>query len=40
MKFKLDENLPYELAEDLTRLGHEADTVFSAKGWPVQMTQL
>ncbi|MFZ1009979.1 MAG: DUF5615 family PIN-like protein [Candidatus Sulfotelmatobacter sp.] len=29
MKFKLDENLPCELAEDLMRLGHEADTVFS-----------
>lgn len=29
MKFKLDENLPLELAEDLTRLGHEADTVYS-----------
>jgi hypothetical protein len=39
MKFKLDENLPYELAEDLTRLGHEADTVFS-EGLAVRMTQL
>ena len=29
MKFKLDENLPRELADDLTNLGHEADTVFS-----------
>jgi predicted nuclease of predicted toxin-antitoxin system len=29
MKFKLDENLPLELADDLTRLGHDADTVFS-----------
>jgi predicted nuclease of predicted toxin-antitoxin system len=29
MKFKLDENLPRELADDLLRLGHEADTVYS-----------
>jgi predicted nuclease of predicted toxin-antitoxin system len=29
MKFKLDENLPQELAEDLVRLGYETDTVFS-----------
>jgi predicted nuclease of predicted toxin-antitoxin system len=29
MKFKLDENLPLELADDLTRLGHDADTVVS-----------
>ncbi len=29
MKFKLDENLPLELAEDLTRLGHDTDTVVS-----------
>ena len=29
MKFKLDENLPLELADDLTSLGHEADTVNS-----------
>ena len=29
MKFKLDENLPLELADDLTSLGHEADTVHS-----------
>jgi predicted nuclease of predicted toxin-antitoxin system len=29
MKFKLDENLPQELAEDLVRLGHDADTVVS-----------
>ncbi|HUO26562.1 MAG TPA: DUF5615 family PIN-like protein [Candidatus Aquilonibacter sp.] len=28
MRFKLDENLPYELAADLVRLGHDADTVF------------
>lgn len=27
MKFKLDENLPQEFADDLVRLGHEADTV-------------
>lgn len=27
MRFKLDENLPHELAGDLMRLGHEADTV-------------
>jgi predicted nuclease of predicted toxin-antitoxin system len=27
MKFKLDENLPQELADDLMRLGHDADTV-------------
>jgi len=29
MKFKLDENLPQELADDLLRLGHDADTVHS-----------
>jgi predicted nuclease of predicted toxin-antitoxin system len=29
MKFKLDENLPRELADDLALLGHEADTVYS-----------
>jgi len=29
MKFKLEENLPGERAEDLARLGHEAHTVFS-----------
>lgn len=28
MKFKIDENLPSELAADLRDLGHEADTVF------------
>ena len=28
MKFKIDENLPGELAADLRDLGHEADTVF------------
>lgn len=27
MKFKLDENLPAELVEDLQAIGHEADTV-------------
>jgi hypothetical protein len=27
MRFKLDENLPHELADDIVRLGHEADTV-------------
>ncbi len=27
MKFKLDENLPTELAADLRVIGHEADTV-------------
>jgi len=29
MKFKLDENLPLELVEDLQRLGHDADSVYS-----------
>ena len=29
MKFKLDKNLPLELADDLVLLGHEADTVNS-----------
>ena len=29
MKFKLDENLPVELAADLQRLGHSADSVAS-----------
>jgi predicted nuclease of predicted toxin-antitoxin system len=29
MRFKLDENLPYELAEDLTRLGYDTDTADS-----------
>jgi predicted nuclease of predicted toxin-antitoxin system len=28
VRFKIDENLPYELASDLRRLGHDADTVF------------
>jgi predicted nuclease of predicted toxin-antitoxin system len=28
MKFKLDENLPLELADDLPRIGHDADTVY------------
>lgn len=28
MKFKIDENLPSELAADLRDLGHDADTVF------------
>jgi predicted nuclease of predicted toxin-antitoxin system len=27
MKFKLDENLPLELADDILRLGHDADSV-------------
>ena len=27
MRFKLDENLPIELADDLGRLGHDVDTV-------------
>ncbi len=27
MRFKLGENLPHELADDLVLLGHEADTV-------------
>lgn len=27
MKFKIDENLPAELVEDLGAFGHEADTV-------------
>jgi len=29
VKFKPDENLPLELAEDLRALGHDADTVVS-----------
>lgn len=29
MRFKLDENIPVELAEDLTARGFEADTVIS-----------
>jgi predicted nuclease of predicted toxin-antitoxin system len=29
MKFKLDENLPVELVEDLQQLGHQTDTVHS-----------
>jgi predicted nuclease of predicted toxin-antitoxin system len=29
MRFKLDENLPRELATDFLRLGHEVDTVHS-----------
>lgn len=29
MKFKIDENLPSELAALLTAVGHEADTVFT-----------
>ena len=29
MRFKLDENLPQELVEDLQRLGHNADSVIS-----------
>lgn len=28
MKFKIDENLPGELASDLRGLGHDAETVF------------
>ncbi len=28
MKFKIDENLPSELAADLHEWGHDADTVF------------
>jgi predicted nuclease of predicted toxin-antitoxin system len=28
VKFKIDENLPAELAVELRNLGHEADTVF------------
>jgi predicted nuclease of predicted toxin-antitoxin system len=31
MKFKIDENLPADLAEDLRSLGHEADTVFDER---------
>jgi predicted nuclease of predicted toxin-antitoxin system len=31
VKFKLDENLPLELADDLARLGHDADTVYSER---------
>lgn len=31
MKFKLDENLPAELAADLQDLGHDADTVAGEK---------
>ncbi len=29
MKFKIDENLPIELAEAIRAFGHEAETVFS-----------
>lgn len=29
MKFKLDENLPGDLADDLVKLGHDVDTVHS-----------
>jgi predicted nuclease of predicted toxin-antitoxin system len=29
MRFKVDENLPKEIAEDLRSLGHDADTVGS-----------
>jgi hypothetical protein len=29
VKFKLDENLPIELVDDLHSLGHDADTVIS-----------
>ena len=28
MRFKIDENLPAEIAEDLCALGHDAKTVF------------
>lgn len=28
MRFKLDENLPSELINDIVQIGHEADTVF------------
>jgi len=31
MRFKIDENLPQEIADDLIKLGYEADTV-SAEG--------
>jgi predicted nuclease of predicted toxin-antitoxin system len=31
MKFKLDENLPQELADDLVRLGYDTDTVVQEK---------
>lgn len=31
MKFKVDENLPAELATDLRDLGHDADTVIDEK---------
>ena len=31
MRFKIDENLPGELAADLRELGHEADTVYDEK---------
>ena len=27
MRFKLDENLPRELADDLRRLGHDPDSI-------------
>jgi|ERR1700722_10574035 Domain of unknown function (DUF5615) len=27
MKFKVDENLPREVADDLVRLGHDTDTI-------------
>lgn len=29
MRFKLDENLPLELADDLVRFGHDTDTIYS-----------
>lgn len=36
MKFKIDENLPVEVADEIRTLGHEAETVFaeSLAGFP------
>lgn len=31
MKFKIDENLPIELADELTKAGHDAQTVFEQR---------
>lgn len=31
MRIKLDENLPAELADELRRVGHEADTAFAER---------
>jgi predicted nuclease of predicted toxin-antitoxin system len=36
VKFKIDENLPVEIADEIRGLGHEADTVFGEQlsGFP------